>query len=86
MTTAMAGEEEQNKETRLKGLTTPKRPKRMERRLIGSSSTWTKEELQRFDVRRGDSVMEPKNLIPEKWFDFGKLENYQSSIPLFPTG
>jgi hypothetical protein len=73
---AMAAEKTQKE--RLKG--TPRKPKTLERALIGSSSTWRGEELDRFKVGRGGGVMEPKDLIPEKWFEFGSLEYHQSSM------
>jgi hypothetical protein len=74
----MAAEKKQKK--RLKGKQqTPKKQKAPERPVIGSSSTWKEEELERFNVRRGAAV-DVKNLIPEKWFQFDNLERYQSGI------
>lgn len=74
---AMAGEKKQKE--RLQG--TPKKPKTPERALIGSSSTWRGEELERFNVRHGGGVIEAKEaLIPEQWFDFAKLQRYQEGI------
>jgi hypothetical protein len=71
----MAGEKQQvariNSQPR-----TPSKPRTPERPVIGSSSTWRKEQLDRFLVAQ--SVLEVKTMIPEKWFEFGQLENYQS--------
>ena len=55
---------------------TPSKPRIPERPVIGSSCTWTKDELDRFLVEQ--TVLEVKEMIPEKWFDFGQVENYQS--------
>jgi hypothetical protein len=61
---------------------TPSKPKAPERPVIGSSSTWRKEQLDRFLVQQG--VLDVKTMIPEKWFDFGQLDNYQLGIqPVF---
>ena len=54
---------------------TPKTPKQSARKVIGSSSTWKQEELDRFKVQCGIET-DPKLIIPEKWFDFGNLEGY----------
>ena len=54
----------------------PNKPRIPERPVIGSSSIWRKEQLDRFLVEQ--SVLEVKMMIPEKWFEFGQLENYQS--------
>ena len=52
---------------------------------IGSSSTWNHDqlELELFKVcSKGDVT--PKDIIPEKWFNFASLKRYQSgSIPSF---
>ena len=59
--------------------TAPRTPKRKvpERLVIGSSSTWKEEELERFNVRIGGEF-DAKTLVPEKWFDFDGLDGYQS--------
>src|SRR5438876_6292561 len=64
LTVAMAAEKKQKK--RLKGKQqTPKKQKVQEKPVIGSSSTWKEEELERFKVQRGGEV-DVKSLIPEK--------------------
>jgi hypothetical protein len=55
---------------------TPSKAKDLERPLIGNSSTWRNDELDRFMVEQ--RVLDVRRMIPEKWFDFGKLDNYQS--------
>ena len=73
---AMAGERKQEK-TRLQEPRTPKKGKRPEKPIIGSSSTWKEEQLERFKVQVG-ADLQVSEMIPEKWFDFGTLEHYQS--------
>jgi hypothetical protein len=60
---------------------TPSKPKVPERPVIGSSSTWRTEQLDRFLVWQG--VSDVKTMIPEKWFEFGQLDNYQSCLNTF---
>ena len=60
---------------------TPSKPRIPERPVIGSSSTWRKEQLDRFLVKQG--VLEMKRMIPAKWFEFGQLEHYQSGSKAF---
>ena len=55
---------------------TPSKPKEPERPLIGSSSTWRNDQLDRFIVEQ--RVLDVKAMIPEKWFDFGQFDNYQA--------
>lgn len=64
---------------------TPKKPKPPARpTLIGSGSTWTHEELDRLKVRAEE--VDPKRMIPEKWFDFNSLEPYErGNIPINST-
>jgi hypothetical protein len=76
---AMAGEKKQKKIATLKGPKTPKKVKKAERFVIGSSSTWREEQLDRFKVRSGGQVAVVE-IIPEKWFDFRGLEHYQSGL------
>lgn len=71
----MAAARKQNKRQKT-APRTPKKPKQLPKPIIGSSSTWKDEELERFKVRRGGEA-DPKTLIPEKWFDFESLERYQ---------
>ena len=71
----MAGEKQQKARIHSKPQT-PSKPRIPERPVIGSSSTWRKEHLDRFLVEQ--SVLEVKTMIPEKWFEFRQLENYQS--------
>jgi hypothetical protein len=55
---------------------TPSKPKEPERPLIGSSSTWRNDQLDRFMVEQ--KMLDVKAVIPEKWFDFGQFDNYQA--------
>lgn len=55
---------------------TPSKAKEVEKPLIGSSSTWNNDQLDQFVVEQG--VLDVRRMIPEKWFDFGQIENYQS--------
>jgi hypothetical protein len=57
---------------------TPSKPKEAEKPLIGSSSTWRNDQLDLFKVQQ--RVLDVRRMIPEKWFDFGQLDNYQSGI------
>lgn len=78
---AMEGEERQKarrKKAMGSGISTPKK-RRPERPVIGSGSTWTEDQLDLFRVEVKGGV-DVKAMIPEKWFDFGSLDNYQSSI------
>ena len=74
---AMAGEKKQAKK-RLERPETPKRVRRPEMHVIGSSSTWKEEQLDRFKVDVG--VKEVKEMIPEKWFEFSPIPRYQERI------
>jgi hypothetical protein len=76
--TAMAGEKKQKK--RLEGAETPKRARKLEKPVIGSSSMWKQNELDKFRVRVKDRGV--SDMIPEKWFDFSGLEHHQSSNPV----
>jgi hypothetical protein len=78
---AMAGAKKQRKKAKLEGVITPKKPTKPERFVIGSSSTWKDEQLNRHKVIQG-GASDPKIFIPEKWFDFGDLERYQSRTTL----
>lgn len=71
---AMEGEKKQEKK-RLEGIETPKRVSNPRRRVIGSSSTWRQKELDKFMVNVEEKGA--KEMIPEKWFNFGELENHQ---------
>jgi hypothetical protein len=57
---------------------TPKKPKVPEKPLIGSSSTWNQDELDRFKVECRTNV-DPKSMIPPKFFNFETLEEYETS-------
>jgi hypothetical protein len=60
---------------------TPRKPRTLEKSVIGISSTWKEEELERLKVLVGVDALEAKGgLIPEKWFGFGELKQNQSSI------
>jgi len=74
----MAGEKRQKKQAKLAGASTPKRTQRPETPVIGSSSTWNDDQLDLFKVTEAEEV-DIKRMIPEKWFDYGTLENYQYS-------
>jgi hypothetical protein len=74
----MAGERKQKERINAQPRT-PKKPKVPERPVIGSSSTWKKEQLVRFKVQKG--VADAKTIVPEKWFNFETLERYHSGIP-----
>jgi hypothetical protein len=71
----MAGEKKQKK-PKLSGVGTPKKRK-PERTEIGSSSMWNHDQLDMFKVHPAQEV-EPKDIIPEKWFEFDNLEKYRS--------
>jgi len=74
----MAGERRQKRRIEHE---TPRKPRTPERFVIGSSSTWRGDELERFLVRTGEkAVVARGGLVPEKWFDFGKLKQYQASL------
>src|SRR2546421_12616491 len=60
------------------GMRTTKKPIRKAKSIIGSSSTWKEDELFFFKVKVEDVI--PKDVIPEKWFDFGRLNGYQEGI------
>jgi hypothetical protein len=77
---AMEGEKKQQKRATVTGASTPKK-RRPDRPEIGSSSTWSHDQLELFKVHPAKEV-EPKLIIPEKWFDFRNLENYQSGTEL----
>jgi hypothetical protein len=55
---------------------TPRKPKEPEKPLIGSSSIWRNDQLDRFTVEQ--RVLDVRRMISEKWFDFGQLDDYQS--------
>jgi hypothetical protein len=61
------------------GPRTPKRRKARDKTIIGSSSTWKEEELDRFKVDRVGNC-DVKDMISEKWFDFSDLEGLESGI------
>jgi hypothetical protein len=76
---AMAGGKKHPKTAKVTGISTPKKTTITEVPVIGSGSTWKEEHLELYKV----SVIEAnvKEMIPEKWFDFGNLENFKSGIP-----
>jgi hypothetical protein len=55
----------------------PQKPKDPPKPMIGSSSTWRQDELDRFEVQVGNEVAVTE-LIPQKWFDFSSIEEYES--------
>jgi hypothetical protein len=78
----MAGEKKQ-KERRIGGVETPKKVRKPERHVIGSSSMWKEEELERFKVQVG--ALSVKEMIPEKLFDFSDLQRHRSGTSFFVT-
>jgi hypothetical protein len=77
-----AMETEKNQNVRLNS--EPRKPSKLkqpETPLIGSSSAWTKDQLDRFMVEQ--RVLDVRKMIPEKWFDFGELDSYQSCFSPF---
>ena len=73
--------ERKQKKRRAQPPRTPKPRKLPEKPVIGSSSTWREDELDRFNVRRpGDSDV--KTLIPDKWFTFERLQEYDAGNTL----
>jgi hypothetical protein len=57
---------------------TPSKTKDPVRPLIGSSSTWRNDQLDRFIVEQ--RVVDVRRMIPEKWFHFEQLDEYQLGI------
>jgi hypothetical protein len=56
---------------------TPSKPKRVpETTIIGSSSTWTENELDRYQVQCREGNVDINTLIPEKWFTIEKPLKY----------
>lgn len=77
---AMEAEKRQQKKAAVGGTSTPRKPKaKPDPKVIGSSSTWKDDELELFRVSLRD-VASPKEMIPEKWFDFSRLKGYQEGI------
>jgi hypothetical protein len=76
LTTAMATSKKRGKGQKTTPRA-PKKPKDPPKPMIGSSSTWRQDELDLFEVRIS-SEADAKKLIPEKWFDFSSLEDYQA--------
>jgi hypothetical protein len=71
----MAGEKKQKARIKSQPRTLSK-SRVPEKPVVGSSSTWRKEQLDRFLVRQG--VLDVREMIPQKWFDFGQLDNYRA--------
>ena len=69
-------EMEKKHKKRLEGVETPKKIKKPVRHVIGSSSTWKEEELDKFKVQVEEVAV--KEMIPEKWFNFDGLDHYTS--------
>jgi hypothetical protein len=82
LTTAMAGERKQQKRAKVTGTSTPKKTTVPEVPVIGSGSTWKEDQLDLYKVSVRDADV--KQMIPEKWFDFGDLENFQNGFPCYP--
>ena len=77
----MEGDSRQKKKAAVvDGMNTPKRKnRRLERAVIGSSSTWKEEQLELFRATLSDPTS-AKEMIPEKWFEFSGLKDYQAGI------
>jgi hypothetical protein len=76
----MEAEKQQQKKAAVGGTSTPTKPKtKPDPKVIGSSSTWKDDELELFRVSLRDAAS-PKEIIPEKWFDFSRLKGYQEGI------
>ena len=77
----MEGEKRQKRKAAMvDGTNTPKKKNRkLEKAVIGSSSTWKEEQLDLFKVILRDAVSVTE-MIPRKWFEFGGLDRYQAGI------
>ena len=75
---AMEGEKRQQKRATVTGVNTPRKPETPQVSVIGSGSTWGEDELDMFKVIVEED-MDAKQMVPEKWFDFGGLEHYRAS-------
>jgi hypothetical protein len=74
----MEGEKRQQKKAPVTATSTPRKRETPQIPVIGSGSTWGEDELDMFKVIvEGD--VDVKQMIPEKWFDFGGLEHYRAS-------
>ena len=58
---------------------TKRKNQRLEKAVIGSSSTWKEEQLELFRVTLSDPTS-AKEMIPDKWFEFSGLADYQAGI------
>ena len=74
----MEGEKRQQKRATVTDANTPRKPETPQIPVIGSGSTWGEDELDMFKVTV-EGNMDVKQMIPEKWFDFGGLEHYRES-------
>jgi hypothetical protein len=73
----MAKAKQQEKRAQIRPLTTPRTPEPKEEiPVIGSSCTWGKSELDHFNVKM-ERNMNVREVIPEKFFDFERLEFYR---------
>ena len=75
---AMESEKRQKKKGVMGGATTPqkKKTRRLEKPVIGSSSTWKEEQLDLYKVVAREAVVQ--DMIPAKWFEFSRLAEYQA--------
>ena len=60
---------------------TPKNPENDKHKIVGSSSTWRKDELQRFAVNLEHGV-DPHQMIPAKFWKFDRLAMYTKRTSL----
>jgi hypothetical protein len=72
---AMANERKQKKKW-ADAPRTPSKSKVPETTIIGSGSTWTETELDRYNVHCREGNVDVKTLIPEKWFTIQKPAKY----------
>ena len=71
----------QRKKSNVGGVVTPRRVTKPETVVIGSSSTWNQDELDTFRVTVKSNVA-VRGMIPDRFFDFSSLENYDTGAPL----
>jgi len=64
--------------SKAQGSQTPVKRRRQRAKVIGSSCTWNRTELQNFKVEYDSAVMDPWSMFdhPERWFGAPKWEEY----------
>jgi hypothetical protein len=70
------------KKAKLSKPTTPKRLRPPLSKIVGSSCTWRKDQLQELNVSYEHPEVEAKSLFdePERWFRFDDLKHYEKGI------